>query len=206
MWEPLLLTLAALTIPFAVYVVWSRSVWTRAMDRKTNRYQRTWKAMQHLSLSEPHWQPQAACYELRQCFRQIQEARRRGELKFLQPPIGRALWHDWQKQREHQDQGGLRWHLDQLEVLNLRPYNLQNHPGQEQDALTVEIHSRRREYLQSENGYLLDGAGQAFDSLDSVPTVEVIEYWTFRRENGGWKLLRCDREVPRELAFVPEGT
>lgn len=204
MLEPLLLTVAVVTVPFGLYLAFDRKKTDKRYQKRINRHERTREALRRLSKQEEHWSPNHLRFDLRQNYRAIQKARQNAEWGVLESMVGPGLLGEWLKEWERRDHSGLRWTLDPLEIIDVQAVNLQNRPGFDKDFVTVEVETRRREYLQGEGGCYQEGSGYIGDTPDGIPIEMVKEYWTFVRRESGWLLVRCDRQFPENLAFVDE--
>ena len=205
MLEPLLLTVAVITVPFGLYLAFDRKATEQVVERRLSRHERTREALRKLAQQESHWEPNHLRFELRQNYRSIQKARLNGDWETLTQWVSHGPLQEWRETWERRQAAGILWKLDPLEILDVVPINLQNRAGFERDFVTVEIQTRRREYLQSEQGIYREGSGLMGDTPDCVPIEICSEFWTFIRRSDGWMLTRCDRQLPENLAFVNEG-
>lgn len=203
MLEPLLLTVAVITVPFGLYIAFDRGGATeQQVQRRINRHERAREALRRLSQSESHWDPNHLRFEIRQNYRSIQKARLQGDWAALLPMVGAAPLEEWKRDWERHQAAGVRWTVDPLEIIDVHPVNLQNRPGFDKDFVTVEIETRRREYLQAEQGCYREGSGLIAETPDTIPIEICKEYWTFVRRETSWLLVRCDRQFPENLAFI----
>lgn len=202
MLEPLLLTVAVITVPFGLYLAFDRKTSEQTSQRRINRHERTRDALRQLSQIEPHWDLSHLRFEIRQNYRAIQKSRQAADWAGLEKLVADAPLEDWRKEFERREQSGVRWKVDPLEIVDVQPVNVQNRGGYEKDYVTVEIETRRREYLQSEQGCYQEGSGFLGETPDAIPIQLLKEYWTFVRREHGWVLVRCDRQFPSGLAFI----
>ena len=204
MLEPLLLTVAVVTVPFGLYLAFDRKSQDERVQRRINRHERTRKALLRLSQKEEHWSPSHLRFELRQTYRTIQKTRLQGNWSILQGMVSEGVLGEWRKEWERRQKAGLQWFIDPLEIVDVQAVNLQNRPGFDKDFVTVEIETRRREYVQGPEGFYQEGTGDVGDSPEFIPIEMCKEYWTFVRRESDWNLVRCDRKFPQSLAFVDE--
>ncbi len=204
MLEPLLLTIAVITVPFGLYLAFDRKPEETTVRRRINRHERTREALKRLAQSENHWELSHLRFDLRQAYRNLQKLRLQGQWADLEAQVTPGPIQEWKKEWERRAQEGLVWHLDPLEIVDVQPVNLQNRAGYEKDFVTVEIETRRREYLRGPKGYYREGSGQLFESPEDIPIELAKEFWTFVRRADHWALVRCDRDYPEALAFVDE--
>ena len=186
MLEPLLLTIAVITVPFGLYLAFDRKPEEKTVRRRINRHERTREAMKRLSHSESHWELSHLRFELRQSYRAIQKQRQDGLWSDLEKLVTPGPLQEWRKEHERRLEQGLKWQLDPLEIVDVQPVNLQNRPGFDRDFVTVEIETRRREYLQADNGCYREGSGQVLESPEQIPIELVKEFWTFVRRADHW--------------------
>lgn len=204
MLEPLLLTVAVITVPFGLYLAFDRGTAEKHVQRRINRHERAREALRRLSQSEAHWDPHHLRFELRQNYRAIQKARLQGEWESLAPLVSVGPLEEWKRDWSRREATGVRWTLDPLEIIDVQPVNIQNRPGYDKDFVTVEIETRRRDFLQGEQGCYQEGSGFVGPNADMIPIEMVKEYWTFVRREQAWMLVRCDRQFPENLAFIDE--
>lgn len=204
MLEPLLLTVAVITVPFGLYLAFDRKSAEQTTRRRVNRHERTREALRRLSQSEAHWDLSHLRFELRQNYRTIQKARMAGDWAALQALVTPSPIEDWQRDWERRRSSGVQWKLEPLEIIDVQPVNVQNRPGFDKDYVTVEIETRRREFLQGEQGCYQEGSGYLGDTPEAIPIELAKEYWTFVRREHGWMLVRTDRTFPVGLAFIEE--
>ena len=204
MLEPLLLTVAVVTVPFGLYLAFDRKETDKRVQRRINRHERTRDALRRLSQAEEHWNPSHLRFELRQNYRTIQKARQNGDWVVLESMVAAGVVGEWRKEWDRHESLGLKWFLDPLEIVDVQAVNLQNRPGFDKDFVTVEIETRRREYVQGALGFYQEGSGDVSDTPETIPIDMAKEYWTFVRREKDWCLVRCDRIYPESLAFVDE--
>lgn len=204
--EPLLLTVAVVTVPFGLYLAFDRKTNDKRVRRRINRHERTREALKRLSLREEHWSPNHLRFELRQNYRTIQRARQNGDWTTLEAMVCGNVVSDWRKEWERRDSSGVRWTMEPLEIIDVQAVNLQNRPGYDKDFVTVEVETRRREFLQGPQGVYQEGSGYLGDDPEAIPIELFKDYWTFVRREKDWLLVRCDRQFPENLAFVDEDT
>lgn len=204
MLEPLLLTVAVITVPFGLYLAFDRGSTEKHVQRRINRHERAREALRRLSQSEAHWDPHHLRFELRQNYRTIQKARLAGQWDTLASLVSVGPLEEWKRDWDRREATGVRWTLDPLEIIDVQPVNIQNRPGYDKDFVTVEIETRRRDYLQGEQGCYQEGSGFVGPNADTIPIEIIKEYWTFVRREQGWMLVRCDRQFPENLAFIDE--
>jgi hypothetical protein len=204
MLEPLLLTVAVITVPFGLYLAFDRKSTEQQVERRVNRHERARETLRRLAQREAHWDLNHLRFELRQNYRTIQKARQSGAWDALADLVCPTPLNEWRIQWERRQEAGIEWKLDPLEILDVQPVNLQNRAGFEHDFITVEIQTRRREYLLSPQGVYREGSGLVGESVESIPIEIVSEYWTFIRKPDSWMLTRCDRQLPDNLAFINE--
>ncbi len=202
--EPLLLTVAAVTVPFGLYLAFDRKKTDQRIKKRINRHERTRQALQRLSLQEDHWNPGHLRFELRQDYRSIQKLRLAGDWDALSAKVALGPIQEWRGEWERRQKIGVRWVLDPLEIVDVQPVNLQNRPGYEKDFVTVEIETRRRDYVQGPEGCFQEGSGEVGQSADHIAIELYKEYWTFNRRADGWTLVRTDRTFPESIAFVED--
>lgn len=203
MLEPLLLTVAVITVPFGLYLAFDRKTAEQTTQRRVNRHERTREALRRLSQKEAHWDSNHLRFELRQNYRAIQKARQAADWEGLTPLVSATPIEEWKRDWERRHASGVEWVLDPLEIVDVQPVNLQNRPGFEKDYVTVEVETRRREFLRSGDGCYQEGSGYVGETPDAIPIELVKEFWTFVRREHGWVLVRTDRSMP-DLAFVDE--
>jgi predicted lipid-binding transport protein (Tim44 family) len=204
MLEPLLLTIAVVTVPFGLYLAFDRKSTDQRVQRRINRHERTREALRRLCQKEEHWSPNHLRFELRQNYRTLQKARQSGDWATLEAMAAAGVVGEWRKDWERHQSLGVQWTLDPLEIIDVQAVNLQNRPGYDKDFVTVEIETRRREYVRGPQGCFQEGSGYVGDTPDSIPMDMVKEYWTFVRRENDWCLVRCDQKFPESLAFVDE--
>ena len=204
MLEPLLLTVAVVTIPFGLYLAFDRKKTDQRVQKRINRHERTRQALQRLSQSEEHWSPNHLRFELRQNYRSIQKLRLAGDWDALPPHVSIGPLQEWRADWERREKMGLRWVLDPLEIVDVQAVNLQNRPGYEKDFVTVEIETRRRDFVRGAEGCFQEGSGEIGESPDHIAIELFKEYWTFNRRSDGWTLVRTDRTFPENLAFIED--
>ena len=204
MLEPLLLTIAVVTVPFGLYLAFDRQKTDRRVQKRINRHERTRQALQRLSQAEEHWSPNHLRFELRQNYRNIQKLRLAGDWEALPPHVSIGPLQEWRADWERREKMGLRWILDPLEIVDVQPVNLQNRPGYEKDFVTVEIETRRRDFVKGPEGCFQEDSGAMGDTPDHIAIELFKEYWTFNRRSDGWTLVRTDRTFPENLAFIEE--
>jgi len=202
--EPLLLTVAAVTVPFGLYLAFDRKKTDKRMQKRINRHERTRQALQRLSQQEEHWNPGHLRFELRQNYRSIQKLRLAGDWDALTSSVSIGPLQEWREERQRRNQAGVTWVLDPLEIVDVQPVNLQNRPGYEKDFVTVEIETRRRDFLRGAEGFFQEGSGEVGETPDHIPIELFKEYWTFNRRADGWTLVRTDRTFPENLAFIED--
>lgn len=204
MLEPLLLTVAVITVPFGLYLAFDRKTSEQTTQRRINRHERTREALRRLSKEESHWDLSHLRFEIRQNYRTIQKARMAADWAALETLVAEPPIEEWRREFDRRLQSGVRWQLDPLELVDVQPVNIQNREGFDRDYVTVEIETRRREYLQSSDGCYQEGSGFVGATPDAIPIEIAKEYWTFVRREQGWILVRCDRQFPAGLAFIDE--
>jgi hypothetical protein len=203
--EPLLLTIAAVTVPFGLYLAFDRKQTDRRIQKRINRHERTRQALQRLCQQEDHWNPSHLRFELRQNYRSIQKLRLAGDWEALMANVSVGPLQDWRMEWERRERAGVRWALDPLEIVDVQPVNLQNRPGFEKDFVTVEIETRRRDFVRGAEGCFQEGSGgEMAETPDHIPIELYKEYWTFNRRADGWMLVRTDRTFPESLAFIED--
>lgn len=202
MLEPLLLTLAVMTVPFGLYLAMDRKRIEEQVRKRQNRYQRTQEALKRLARQESYWDYHHLRFETRLAYRNIQKARLAADWTTLQPMVTPSLLQHWQKERAHREGLGLTWHLDPFEVVDVLPVNLQNHAGTERDFVTIEVEVRWREYLSGPDGFFREGSGEVHSTPLTLPLETRKDYCTFVRRGQGWVLVRLDKEFPQSLVFV----
>lgn len=202
--EPLLLTVAAVTIPFGLYLAFDRKKTDKRIQKRINRHERTRQALQRLSQQEEHWNPSHLRFELRQNYRSIQKLRLAGDWDALTSCVSLGPLQEWREERQRRTQAGVSWVLDPLEIVDVQPVNLQNRPGYEKDFVTVEIETRRRDFVRGAEGCFQEGSGEVGQTPDHIPIELFKEYWTFNRRVDGWTLVRTDRTFPENLAFIED--
>lgn len=204
--EPLLLTVAVVTVPFGLYLAFDRKNNDQRVRRRINRHERTREALKRLSLREEHWSPNHLRFELRQNYRAIQKARQGADWSTLEAMVCPSVVADWRKEWERRQSSGVRWCVDPLEIIDVQAVNLQNRPGYDKDFVTVEVETRRREYLVGGEGVYQEGSGYLGNDPEAIPIELFKDYWTFVRREKDWMLVRCDRQFPESLAFIDEDT
>ena len=202
--EPLLLTVAAVTVPFGLYLAFDRKKTDKRMQKRIHRHERTRQALQRLREQEDHWNPSHLRFELRQNYRSIQKLRLAGDWDALTPNVSIGPLQEWREERQRRTQAGVSWVLDPLEIVDVLPVNLQNRPGYEKDFVTVEIETRRRDFVRGAEGCFQEGSGEVGETPDHIPIELFREYWTFNRRADGWTLVRTDRTFPENLAFIED--
>jgi predicted lipid-binding transport protein (Tim44 family) len=204
MLEPLLLTIAVVTVPFGLYLAFDRKKTDQRAKKRVNRHERTRQALQRMSEQEEHWSPNHLRFELRQNYRSIQKLRLAGDWDALRGQVSAGPLQEWRAEWERRQSIGVRWVLDPLEIVDVQPVNVQNRPGHEKDFVTVEIETRRRDYVQGAEGCYQEGSGAVGASPEHIPIELFKEYWTFNRRSDGWTLVRTDRTFPENLAFIED--
>lgn len=204
MLEPLLLTVAAVTVPFGLYLAFDRKKTEQRIQKRINRHERTRQALQRLSQLEEHWNPGHLRFELRQNYRSIQKLRLAGDWDALTPNVAFGPIQEWRAEWDRREKIGVRWVLDPMEIVDVQPVNLQNRPGYEKDFVTVEIETRRRDFVQGPQGCFQEGSGEVGDTPEHIAIELFKEYWTFNRRSDGWTLVRTDRVFPESLAFIED--
>ena len=208
MLEPLLLTVAVITIPFGLYLAFERDE-DHKVVRRITRHSQIRATLDRLRLAEPYWDVSQLRFDTRQLYRSIQKSKQQADWKGLSQQVAAALLEDWRQQFHVRQANGVSWRLESLEILDVQPVNLQNRSGHHRDFVTMEIESRAREYLAplaaGETGYYREGSGFVAESPEQLPLEVRREYWTFLRRQDGWILVRCDRTFPESLAFINEG-
>lgn len=204
MLEPLLLTIAVVTVPFGLYLAFDRKKSDQRARKRINRHERTRQALQRMSEQEEHWSPNHLRFELRLSYRGIQKLRLAGDWEALRPSVSSGPLQEWRAEWERRQSIGVLWVLDPLEIIDVQPVNVQNRPGHEKDFVTVEIETRRRDYVQGAEGCYQEGSGTVGASPEHIPIELVKEYWTFNRRSDGWTLVRTDRTFPENLAFIED--
>jgi len=199
-----LLTVAAVTVPFGLYLAFDRKKTDKRMQKRINRHERTRQALQRLSQQEDHWNFGHLRFELRQNYRSIQKLRLAGDWEGLAPSVSIGSLQEWREEWERRTQAGVSWVLDPLEIVDVQPVNLQNRPGYEKDFVTVEIETRRRDFVRGAEGCFQEGSGEVGETPDHIPIELFKEYWTFNRRIDGWTLVRTDRTFPENLAFIED--
>jgi hypothetical protein len=203
--EPLLLILALIFIPFGLLLAFDRPHQAQRVQRRINLHERTRAALDRLSVSEDHWKIGHLRFELRQNYRALQLARQAADWEAIAPLASPGVLEQWRQEREQRLETGLEWRLDGLEIVDVRPINLQNRPGIENDYVTAEIETRAREYFRSAQGCYQDGTGFVGPDAEHVALQLRKEYWTFVRRPQGWVVTQCSAELPDELVLVDEG-
>lgn len=204
MLEPLLLTIAVVTVPFGLYLAFDRKQTDKRVQRRISRHENTRQAMLRLSQKEAHWNISHLRFEVRQTYRAVQKARQAGDWDALCKLAAVPLVADWRKDHERLEMSGLQWFVEPLEIMDVQPVNLQNRPGFAKDFVTLEIETRSRIYVKGPEGYYQEGSGDVVDSPEQIPIELGKEYWTFVRREADWFLVRVDRSFPTQLAFVDE--
>ncbi|MBS2036670.1 TIM44-like domain-containing protein [bacterium] len=202
--EPLLLTIAVVTVPFGLYLAFDRKKTDHRLQKRINRHERTRQALQRLSQQEEHWNLGHLRFELRQNYRSIQKLRLAGDWDGLLANVSSGPLQEWRQEWERRERAGVRWVLDPLEIVDVQPVNLQNRPGFEKDFVTVEVETRRRDFVRGPEGCFQEGSGAMGETPDHIPIELYKEYWTFNRRADGWTLVRTDRTFPENLAFIED--
>ena len=116
MLEPLLLTVAAVTVPFGLYLAFDRKKTEQRIQKRINRHERTRQALQRLSQLEEHWNPGHLRFELRQNYRSIQKLRLAGDWDALTSNVAFGPIQEWRAEWDRREKIGVRWVLDPMEI------------------------------------------------------------------------------------------
>lgn len=149
---------------------------------------------------DPAFAPGAVRERARELYREVQDARDRGDRAALAELLAPGLFGEWRHRLDELDRKGWRHFVELQELKSVEYLGLVNREGESEDRLTVRISAMLLDYVVMSTGEL----ATAEDSDRDV--VEVAEFWTLAKcaDGRGWVLAAIEEDAEGKHALGAE--
>jgi predicted lipid-binding transport protein (Tim44 family) len=196
-----LIGLIVLALLFTRMAPSAQRFWTARQDLghaarrdAARRQRRVELAAAEAAEDDPAFAPEAVRAAGTQLFKSVQTAWAAADRSALKRLVAPSLLEEWERRLDGLDRRGWHNHVELIDAPRVEYVNLSRTagtPGQ----VVVRIEARLRDFVQDASGRRIKRAGHLSE------TVMVREYWTLRRQPGGWLLESIEQGGEGEHAL-----